>query len=356
MRFKAGTKAEAGVQACAGDAGRRGLSGAPLVALLVALPVAAVVLSLAVGAYAIEPGEVLAIIWSGLTGRAYEADPMAASLVWQVRMPRILASLLVGGALSVAGAVFQGVFRNPLASPYTLGVSNGAGFGAALGILLGAGMVATQLGAIGFGVFTVALTFLVASRSRRSNVTLVLAGMLVSSLFASLVSLLKFVADPTEKLPQIVYWLMGSFSSVSYEKILMIVPLYATALLALFALRWRLNVLALGDIEARSFGVDVRRDRGVAIVAASVLAALSVSVSGIIGWVGIVVPHLARMVAGPDFRRLLPASFSLGVVYLLVIDDVCRALTSMEIPIGVVTGIVGVPVFLYFIYRKKVSW
>ena len=336
-----------------GTLGGGGFPAPPLVALLVALPVAAVVLSLAVGAYAIEPGKVLAIIWSGLTGRAYEADPMAASLVWQVRMPRILASLLVGGALSVAGAVFQGVFRNPLASPYTLGVSNGAGFGAALGILLGAGMVATQLGAIGFGVFTVALTFLVASRSRRSNVTLVLAGMLVSSLFASLVSLLKFVADPTEKLPQIVYWLMGSFSSVSYEKILMIVPLYA---LALFALRWRLNVLALGDIEARSFGVDVRRDRGVAIVAASVLAALSVSVSGIIGWVGIVVPHLARMVAGPDFRRLLPASFSLGVVYLLVIDDVCRALTSMEIPIGVVTGIVGVPVFLYFIYRKKVSW
>ena len=336
-----------------GTLGGGGFPAPPLVALLVALPVAAVVLSLAVGAYAIEPGKVLAIIWSGLTGRAYEDDPMAASLVWQVRMPRILASLLVGGALSVAGAVFQGVFRNPLASPYTLGVSNGAGFGAALGILLGAGMVATQLGAIGFGVFTVALTFLVASRSRRSNVTLVLAGMLVSSLFASLVSLLKFVADPTEKLPQIVYWLMGSFSSVSYEKILMIVPLYA---LALFALRWRLNVLALGDIEARSFGVDVRRDRGVAIVAASVLAALSVSVSGIIGWVGIVVPHLARMVAGPDFRRLLPASFSLGVVYLLVIDDVCRALTSMEIPIGVVTGIVGVPVFLYFIYRKKVSW
>ena len=353
---KVGSAGAAGSAVRSEGAGRRGLSGVPLVVLLVALPVVAVVVSLAVGAYAIEPGEVCAILWSGLTGRVYEADPMAASLVWQVRMPRILASLLVGGALSVAGAVFQGVFRNPLASPYTLGVSNGAGFGAALGILVGSGMVVTQFSAIGFGILTVALTFLVASRSRQSNVTLVLAGMLVSSLFASLVSLLKFVADPTEKLPQIVYWLMGSFSAVSYEKILMILPLYVVALLVLLAFRWRLNVLALGDTEARSFGVDVRRDRATVIVAASVLAALSVSVSGIIGWVGIVVPHLARMVTGPDFRRLLPASFSLGVVYLLVIDDVCRALTSMEIPIGVVTGIVGVPVFLYFIYRRKVNW
>ena len=333
-----------------------GLRGAPLVALLVALPAVAIVASLAVGAYSIAPDEVCSILWAGVTGRPYAGDALAANLVWQVRMPRILAASLVGGALAIAGAVFQGVFRNPLASPYTLGVSNGAGFGAALGIVAGAGMAVTQVSAIGFGVLTVALTFLIASRSSRSSVTLVLAGMLISSLFASLVSLLKFVADPTEKLPQIVYWLMGSFSAVNYGKIAMIAPLYVVALACVLAFRWRLNVLSLGDTEARSFGIDVRRDRGVVVCAASVLAALSVSVSGIIGWVGIVVPHFARMLCGPDFRRLLPASFSLGVVYLLVIDDVCRALTSMEIPIGVVTGIIGVPVFLYFIYRKKVSW
>ena len=333
-----------------------GLHGVPLIALLIALPVVTIVISLAVGAYRIEPGEVCSILWAGITGQAYGDDAMAANLVWQVRMPRILAASLVGGALAIAGAVFQGVFRNPLASPYTLGVSNGAGFGAALGIIAGAGMVVTQFSAIGFGVLTVALTFLIASRSSRSSVTLVLAGMLISSLFASLVSLLKFVADPTEKLPQIVYWLMGSFSAVSYEKIAMIAPLYIAALACVLAFRWRLNVLSLGDTEARSFGIDVKRDRAFVICAASVLSALSVSVSGIIGWVGIVVPHLARMLAGADFRRLLPASFSLGVVYLLAIDDVCRALTSMEIPIGVVTGIIGVPVFLYFIYRKKVNW
>ena len=327
-----------------------------VVAALVAIPVLAIIISLTIGAYAISPGDVVAILWARLTGQEYAADTVAASMVWQVRLPRILAASLVGGGLSVAGAVFQGVFRNPLASPYTLGISNGAGFGAALGILLGAGMVFTQVSAIAFGLITVALTFLVASRSTRSNVTLVLAGMLISSLFASLVSLLKFVADPTEKLPQIVYWLMGSFSAVSYDKLLMILPLYVVALLVLLAFRWRLNVLAVGDTEARSFGVDVQRDRRIVIVAASVIAALAVSVSGIIGWVGIVVPHLARMITGPDFRCLLPASFSLGVAYLLVIDDVCRALTSMEIPIGVVTGIIGVPVFLYFIYRRKVNW
>ncbi len=354
--MKSSTPAPAPVAAPPGISGARRHMNPLVVAVLVAIPVLAIVISLTIGAYAISPVEVVAILWTRLTGQDYAGDAVAASMVWQVRLPRILAASLVGGGLSVAGAVFQGVFRNPLASPYTLGISNGAGFGAALGIILGAGMVFTQLSAISFGLVTVALTFLVASRSKRSSVTLVLAGMLISSLFASLVSLLKFVADPTEKLPQIVYWLMGSFSAVSYDKLLMILPLYVVALLVLLAFRWRLNVLAIGDTEARSFGVDVQRDRRVVIVAASVIAALAVSVSGIIGWVGIVVPHLARMITGPDFRRLLPASFALGVAYLLVIDDVCRALTSMEIPIGVVTGIIGVPVFLYFIYRRKVNW
>lgn len=327
-----------------------------LVALFIALPVLCVVVSLAIGAYQISPIDVCIILFDKITGQPYAGDAMAASLVWQVRLPRVVAAALVGAGLSVAGAVFQGVFRNPLASPYTLGISNGAGFGAALGIVLGTGMVFTQLSAIGFGLITVALTFLVASRSKRSSVTLVLAGMLISSLFASLVSLLKFVADPTEKLPQIVYWLMGSFSGASFDKLVMILPMYLVALAVLFFFRWRLNVISIGDAEARSFGVDVGRDRFIVIVAASVIAALAVSVSGIIGWVGIVVPHLARMITGPDFRRLLPVSFSLGVCYLLIIDNVCRTLTSTEIPIGVVTGIVGVPVFLYFIFRRKVNW
>lgn len=331
-----------------------------LAPVFVALPVLVILGSLTLGVYGIPLRDVCAIVWGGmtapLTGRAYDGDALAYSMVWSVRMPRVIAACLVGAGLAAAGAVFQGVFRNPLASPYTLGVSNGAGFGAAVGIVAGCSAALTQASAIACGLLTVALTFFVAARSKRSSVTLVLAGMLVSSLFASLVSLLKFVADPTEKLPQIVYWLMGTFSGVSFSKIAVILPLYLACVIVLVAFRWRLNVLAIGDAEARSFGVDVVRDRAVVIVAASVIAAVAVSISGIIGWVGIVVPHLARMITGPDFRRLLPVSLSLGACYLCVIDDVCRALTAAEIPIGVVTGIIGVPLFLYFIYRKKVNW
>ncbi len=333
-------------------------SRTPLVAtvLLAVLPFACIVVSLALGAYDIAPLDVCRIVWCKLTGQEFTDNALAANLVWQVRMPRVLSAALVGAGLGMAGAIFQGVFRNPLASPYTLGVSNGAGFGAALGIVAGFSLVVTQLSAIAFGLLTVALTFLFAARSKRSETTLVLAGMLVSSLFASLVSLVKFVADPTEKLPQIVYWLMGTFSGANYRELFMILPLYIVAVVLLYLFRWRLNVMSLGEVEARSFGVNVKRDRRIVIVCASVVAALAVSVSGIIGWVGIVVPHLARMITGPDFRRLLPASFSLGACYLLVIDDVCRTVSTSEIPIGVVTGIIGVPVFLYFIYRKKVNW
>ncbi len=332
-----------------------------LVPLFVALPILAVLVSLTIGVYSISLPDVCRIVWCGITGTKFTSDAyanpqLAYNMVWTVRLPRVVASSLVGAGLGMAGAVFQGVFRNPLASPYTLGVSNGAGFGAAIAIVLGLSMGFTQGSAIAFGLASVALTFAVASRSSRSNVTLVLAGMLISSLFSSLVSLIKFVADPAEKLPQIVYWLMGSFSGVSFDKLVTILPLYVVSVVVLLCYRWRLNVLSVGDVEARSFGVNVTRDRNVAIVAASVISAVAVSVSGIIGWVGIVVPHLARMITGPDYRRLLPVSLSLGAVYLCVIDDVCRALTTAEIPIGVVTGIIGVPLFLFFIYKKKVNW
>lgn len=323
--------------------------------VLALLPVGFILASLSIGAYEIGPGEVGAILWGGIAGRE-AADAMAASLIWQVRLPRILGAALVGAGLSVSGAVFQGLFKNPLADPYTLGVSNGAGFGAGAAIILSLSTGAIQGCAIAMGLLAAGLTFLLAMRGRRSPATLILAGMLVSSLFSSLVSLLKFVADPFEKLPEIVFWIMGSLSGVTYEKLARILPAYLAALAVLMALRWRLNVLSMGDEEARSFGLNVRWERGLAIVACSVLTALAVSISGIIGWVGIVIPHFARMMAGPDFRRLLPMSASLGVCYLLLIDDLCRTLTASEIPIGVVTGIVGVPLFVYFIYKRRVSW
>ena len=256
---------------------------------------------------------------------------------------------MVGAGLAASGTLFQGLFRNPLAAPDTLGVSNGAGFGAALAIVAGLAGFGAQMGAIAFGLAAVALAFAIVARGRASTVTLILSGMLVGSLFSSLVALLKFVADPTEKLPQIVYWLMGSLSGASYDAIFSVLPLYLAFMGVLFLFRWKANVLSLGDAEARSFGIDVQRDRGIIIASCSV-------VTGIIGWVGIVVPHLARMLVGPDFRRLFPASVSLGMCYLIAIDDVCRTVSAFEIPIGVITGIVGAPLFLYFIYKRKVAW
>lgn len=309
-----------------------------------------------IGPYDIGPLEVLEILSEKLRSGWEVSDRMASGMIWQVRLPRIMASAMIGAGLSVSGAVFQGLFKNPLASPYTLGVSNGAGFGAALAILLSAGAFLVQFFAVGFGILSLGIVFVLAARSRRSAVTLVLAGMLVGALFSSLISLLKFIADPYEKLPQIVFWLMGSFSSVDYPELRRILLPYIISLTVLYLFRWRLNILSLGDREAQSMGVNVRANRAVVITAGSTLTALSVSVAGVVGWVGIVVPHLARLLVGPDFRVLLPVSASLGASYLILIDGICRTLTASEIPLGVITGIIGAPLFIYFIYKGRVNW
>lgn len=324
--------------------------------LLILFPLFFIFLSIMIGSYKMDPIVVLKIIIGKFTGNTYGIDPLTINVLWTARLPRIFSAAMVGAALSVSGAVFQSLFKNPLASPYTLGVSNGAGFGAALGIVLSAGVVGIQLSSIGFGLLTVGITFILAARSKKSTVTLVLAGMLVGSLFASLVSLLKFVADPFDKLPQIVFWLMGSLNGSSFEKLIRILPLYLVSMLVIYLFKWNINILSMGDQEARSFGVNVQRDRKIIIIASSVLTALVVSISGIIGWVGIVIPHFARMLVGPDFRKIFPVSISLGIAYLVVIDDICRAVSTTEIPIGVITGILGAPLFIYFIYKRKVNW
>lgn len=324
--------------------------------LLILFPLFFIFLSIMIGSYKMDPIVVLKIIIGKFTGNTYGIDPLSINVLWTARLPRIFSAAMVGAALSVSGAVFQSLFKNPLASPYTLGVSNGAGFGAALGIVLSAGVVGIQLSSIGFGLLTVGITFILAARSKKSTVTLVLAGMLVGSLFASLVSLLKFVADPFDKLPQIVFWLMGSLNGSSFEKLIRILPLYLVSMLVIYLFKWKINILSMGDQEARSFGVNVQRDRKIIIIASSVLTALVVSISGIIGWVGIVIPHFARMLVGPDFRKIFPVSISLGIAYLVVIDDICRAVSTTEIPIGVITGILGAPLFIYFIYKRKVNW
>lgn len=324
--------------------------------IFIALPVLAVLVSLCVGAYDVSIPDVFRILTASLTGGTEDLDAMAVSMVMKVRLPRILGAVLVGAGLAVSGAVFQGMFSNPLADPYTLGVSNGAGFGAGVAIILSLSSAGIQLMAMAFGMAAVGLTFLLSIKNSKSTVTLILSGMLVSALFSSLVSLIKFTADPFDKLPQIIYWLMGTLVSINYGELLFILPAYAASMIVLLLFRWRINVLSMGSSQARSFGIDVRRDRIVVILASTLLTSLVVSISGIIGWVGIVIPHLARLIVGPDFRKLMPASISLGICYLIVIDDLCRTLTSMEIPIGVITGIIGIPLFVYFIYTKKVNW
>ena len=324
--------------------------------LWILLPLTAAAVSLCIGAYQVSVPEILRIFLSVITGDSEGLTPMAVNMVLHVRLPRILGAVLAGAGLAVSGAVFQGMFSNPLADPYTLGVSNGAGFGAGMAIILSFSPVGIQLMSMGFGMAAVGLTFLLSVRNSRSTVTLILSGMLVSALFSSLVSLIKFTADPFEKLPQIIYWLMGTLVSINFQKILFILPAYTAAMIVLVLFRWRINVLSMGSSQAKSFGIDVRRDRMVVILASTLLTSLVVSISGIIGWVGIVIPHLARLIVGPDFRKLMPASISIGICYLIVIDDLCRTLTSMEIPIGVITGIIGIPLFVYFIYTKKVNW
>lgn len=334
----------------------RGWGGAARAILFAALPVICVLASLAIGQYSISIGDIFHILISRARGVPSGAPAIAENLLINVRLPRIMAAVFAGAALAASGAAFQSIFRNPLASPYTLGVSNGAGFGAALAIMLSGGAFAAQASAILFGLVSVVMAFALSGGARRSAIALVLAGIIIGAFFSALLSLIKFMADPYEKLPAIVFWLMGSLAAVSARSLLFSLPLFVTGMAVLALYRWKLNVLSMGDDEARSFGVDAGRDRAVVIICCTMLTSAAVSISGIIGWIGIVIPHLGRAIVGPDLRKLLPVCVSLGASYLLLIDDLCRALTKTEIPLGVVTALVGAPIFACFILRRGANW
>ena len=277
-------------------------------------------------------------------------------MIYDVRLPRILGAVVAGCGLAVAGGVFQALFGNPLASPYTLGVSNGAGFGAALAIVLSLPAAGVQMAALAFGIVSVGLTFLLAGRKRGASVTMILSGMLVSAFFSSLVALLKFTADPQEKLPQIVYWLMGSLASVKFDGLLLILPAYLAALTLLFLYRWRINILSMGEQEAQSMGVAVRRDRAVIILAATLVTALVVSISGIIGWVGLLMPHVTRLIYGSDNSQLVPISAILGGIFLMLTDVAARSVSSAEIPLSILTALIGAPMIGVIIVKKGKRW
>ena len=327
-----------------------------LLAALAAIVI--VIAALCVGRYLISPGDVFDVIWAHFTGARLEADPTADIVIFQIRLPRIIAALLVGAALAAAGATFQGMFRNPLVSPDILGVSAGASLGAILGIFFSLPVAAIQAVAFAGGLATVALVVVIGAAVRRHDtiLVLVLVGIAVETLLGAGISLIKILADPYNQLPAITYWLLGSLTAVNRADLISILLPIGLGLTPLYLLRWRLNLLTLSEDEARALGVDTRKLRLLFIICATLVTSAAVSISGIIGWVGLLIPHMARFLVGPDFSRLLPASLLLGGGYLVLIDTCARTIAGTEVPLGILTAVIGAPFFLWLLATRERGW
>ena len=322
--------------------------------VLAAVLLALFLVSFVLGRYDVPLWQVVRILLSKVLPLEATWSANLAVSGLNVRLPRILLACLVGCALSAAGTAYQSVFRNPMAAPDILGASSGACFGAALAILLGLGRGAVTVLAFAASLATVALVYVIARRIRGNQVVnLLLSGIMISSLFSAGTSYIKLVADPTNQLPAITYWLMGSLSGTRMQDVTFALLPMAAGLIPLLLLRWRVNLLTLDEEEARSMGVNTTALRLVVILCATVLTAASVSVSGMIGWVGLVIPHLSRKLVGNDCRRLLPAAMLLGAIFLLLVDNVSRNLLAVEIPIGILTAFIGAPFFIYLMTRKE---
>lgn len=309
-------------------------------------------LSFVVGRYGVPLGQVVRILLSGVLPLEQTWTDNMAIAVLNVRLPRILLACLVGCGLSAAGTGYQTVFQNPMAAPDILGASSGACFGAALAILTGQSAVMITVFAFLASLLSVALVYLVGNHTRGNRVVnLLLAGIMVGSLFSACTSYIKLVADPTNQLPQITYWIMGSLSGTRMGTVRFAAVCMAVGLVPLLLLRWRMNLLTLSPDEARAMGVHTDRLRLAVILSSTVLTAAAVSVSGMIGWVGLVIPHLSRRIVGSDCRRLMPMSCLFGAAFLLLVDNMARCLTATEIPIGILTAFVGAPFFIYLMVR-----
>lgn len=315
---------------------------------LIALTLLLAVVSLCFGQYPLPLSDVL----GQLTHPTAPAS-IAQQVVWSVRLPRILMALLAGGALGLCGATLQGVFQNPLVDPHIIGVTSGSAFGGTLAILLGVSAPLMMASTFFFGLLALCLVYLIAAiQGRESTLMLILAGIILSGFFAALVSLMQYLADTEETLPNIVFWLLGSFATANWQKTLMLALPVGVAVAILFKLRWRINVLSLEEKDARALGVNVTPLRRGVLVCCALLVAAQVSVSGSIAWVGLVIPHLARLLCGADHRRLLPTAFWLGGSFMIVVDDVARTLTAAEIPIGILTALLGAPLFTLLLVRN----
>lgn len=332
---------------------RRHLSPAGILVILGVILVVSILLSLMAGRYVISLSDVVRTLMGE------EISKQITQVVFLVRLPRIFASVLVGGALAVSGAAYQGMFKNPLVSPDLLGASAGASFGAVLGIVLSVGAVGVKSSAFCFGLLAVLITWIIGTRiGKGSNLTflLVLGGILVSGLFQSLVTVMKYTADTDDTLPEITFWLMGSMNRATYSDVLGMLAPFGVCLVLMIAVSGKINILALGEDEAKSLGVNTRALQIVIVVSATVLTSYSISITGTISWVGLIVPHLVRMMMGPNFKYLIPGSMLLGGSYLLLMDDLCRSLLAVEFPLGIATSLVGIPFFIFLMAKRESSW
>lgn len=322
------------------------------------LPAVLFILSLTLGRYQIAPSDVFRVLLSLIFPAAGGNIPdIARQLILRVRLPRILAALFIGASYGVTGTAFQAIFKNPLVDSNILGVTSGAGFGAALALLFAGDPWLVQISAFFFGLLAVFLSFF-GSRLYKTSPLLVLTlmGILIGSFFSSLTSLLKYVADPLDTLPAITFWLLGSLTGITWQNLLPLVVIAFPGLIIIWLIRWRLNILSLGDSEALTLGIDPIMMKVGIILFSTLMTAAAVSVSGVIGWVGLVIPHAGRLIVGPDHKKLVPVSLSLGGAFMMIIDDVARTLLPGEIPLGILTGLIGVPILVLLMGRSKMGW
>ena len=317
-----------------------------------------IIVAFSVGRYPVPAGDLVNLLWAKLSGGAHGVDSTIEAVVWKIRGPRVVSAILIGAALAAAGAAYQNMFRNPLVSPDILGVSAGAAVGAVLGIFLSLNVIMIQSLAFAFGLGAVVLVYVVSNTVRGHDplLVLVLAGVVVGSLLGACVALMKYLADPYNQLPAITFWLLGSLAAATPSDVWSTLPLILLGLVPMWLLRWRINLLSLDDEEARALGVETGRIRIVVIAAATLMTSAAVAVSGIIGWIGLVIPHFARLLMGPDFSRLLPTSILLSSTLLLAVDTLARTVARIEIPLGVLTAFVGTPLFLWQLATARRGW
>jgi len=331
---------------------------APGFLIALAILAAGFAVAFLVGRFPVSLADIVAVVWGKITGTPAGVPPAVESVILQVRGPRVIAAFLVGAALAIAGTAFQGLFRNPLVSPDILGASSGAALGAVLGIFLSLGVFAIQGFAFIGGLMAVAAVYLIGSaiRSRDPILVLVLTGVVIGSLLGAGVGLVKYLADPYNQLPAMTFWLLGSLSAANAADLLPLAIPIALGTVVLLLLRFRMNVMSLSEEEARALGVPTTALRIAIVAAATLVTSASVAAAGIIGWVGLVVPHLARTLVGPDFAKLLPVAGLLGGGFLLFIDTIARTGASIEIPLGILTAVIGTPFFIWLLASMSRTW